>query len=87
MTSFDDLTKKAIADVAVERAFALAVTRLFSSGKLPLEAIQQLLAVSKDACWHLKFDDVSESGIDDWVVNYYNNGRHLSDHAKLAQRL
>lgn len=85
--SFDEMTKKAIADVAIERAFALCITRLFSNGKLPLEAIQQLLAVSKDACWRLKFDDVSEEGIDDWVINYYKSERHLSGHAKLMQRI
>ena len=85
--SFDEMTKKAIADVAVERAFAFAVTRLFTSGKLPLEALNELLAVSKDICWHLKFDDVSEEGIDDWIVNYYSSGRHKNTHAKLMQRI
>ena len=85
--SFDEMTKKAIADVAIEKAFALCVTRLFSSGKLPLDAVQALLAVSKDACWRLKFDDIAECDIDEWLMQYVAEGRHLSEHAKLAQRL
>jgi hypothetical protein len=87
MMSFDEMTKKAIADVAIEKAFAFAVTRLFTSGKLPLEALQQLLAVSNDVCWYLKFDDVALGDIEEWLMAYVADGRHLSDHAKLAQRL
>lgn len=86
MSSFDDMIKASIAQVAVEYAISKSIVRMFTDKRLSNEAMLVCCTDSKELCRLALFHDVSEDKVDDFILEYYHDKYVLTfeeRHAKI----